>query len=245
MVQENINTLQYEINQSAEGVATLTLHGRLDATTTGEAWRAIQASLEAKGVNAIAINASGVNYCDCAGIGLLFELQRRQHAAGGSVEIVGLAEEFEQLLKQFAPEEFIKSETLPPAPMHLFGEVGKGALKLWEDFFLLVAYAGELSAALFHVVIHPTRVRWKEALLTAERAGANALPIVLLIGFLMGLIMAFQSAVLLREFGVEIFVANLVGKSMVRELGPLMTAILLAGRTGSAFCGGTGRDENQ
>ena len=63
----------------------------------------------------------------------------------------------------------------------------------------------------------------------------DALPIVALIAFLMGVILAFQSAIPLRQFGGEIFVADLVGLSMLRELGPLMTAILLAGRTGAAF----------
>jgi phospholipid/cholesterol/gamma-HCH transport system permease protein len=69
----------------------------------------------------------------------------------------------------------------------------------------------------------------------AELAGVNALPIVALIGFLLGLIMAFQSAIPMRQFGADIFVANLIGLSMLRELGPLVTAILLAGRSGSAF----------
>jgi len=65
--------------------------------------------------------------------------------------------------------------------------------------------------------------------------GADGLPIVALISFLLGLILAFQSAVPMRRFGAEIFVADLIGLAMVRELGPLMTAILLAGRTGAAF----------
>jgi phospholipid/cholesterol/gamma-HCH transport system permease protein len=81
----------------------------------------------------------------------------------------------------------------------------------------------------------------------AEAAGVDALPIVALISFLMGLIMAFQAAVPLRQFGAEIFVANLIGLSMLRELGPLMTAIILAGRSGSAFAAELGtmkvRDE--
>jgi ABC-type transporter Mla maintaining outer membrane lipid asymmetry permease subunit MlaE len=69
----------------------------------------------------------------------------------------------------------------------------------------------------------------------AETAGVNALPVIILVGFLMGLIMVFQAAIPMRQFGAEIYVANLVGLSMVRELGPLMTAIVLAGRSGSAF----------
>ncbi|HAQ98732.1 MAG TPA: ABC transporter permease, partial [Verrucomicrobiales bacterium] len=82
---------------------------------------------------------------------------------------------------------------------------------------------------------HPSTIRWKDMLLTIERAGVNALPIVCLVCFLMGLIMAFQSAIPLKQFAAELFIADLVSVAMLRELGPLMTAILLAGRSGSAF----------
>jgi phospholipid/cholesterol/gamma-HCH transport system permease protein len=94
---------------------------------------------------------------------------------------------------------------------------------------------GQITRALIHAFFHPVSVRWKDALLTAERSGVNALPIVTLISFIVGLVMAFQSAMPMKMFGAEIYVANLIGIAMVRELGPLMTAIILAGRSGSAF----------
>ncbi|MGB2930729.1 MAG: ABC transporter permease [Desulfobacterales bacterium] len=94
---------------------------------------------------------------------------------------------------------------------------------------------GEAGAALVQALLNPKQVRWKDAFLVAETAGVNALPVIGLVGFLMGLIMAFQAAIPMRQFGAEIYVANLVGLSMVRELGPLMTAVVLAGRSGSSF----------
>ena len=78
-------------------------------------------------------------------------------------------------------------------------------------------------------------MRWKDVWRICEQVGADALPIVALISFLLGMILAFQSAVPMKRFGAEIFVADLIGLSMLRELGPLMTAILLAGRSGAAF----------
>ena len=78
-------------------------------------------------------------------------------------------------------------------------------------------------------------MRWRETWLYMERTGLEALPIVALISFLMGLITAFQAAVQLTQFGADIYIANLVGLSIVRELGPLMTAIIAAGRSGAAF----------
>jgi phospholipid/cholesterol/gamma-HCH transport system permease protein len=94
---------------------------------------------------------------------------------------------------------------------------------------------GELIVALIYAAGNPRRVRWKDAFLIAETAGVNALPIIALICFLIGLIMAFQSAIPMREFGAEIYVSDLIALSMLRELGPLMTAIIMAGRTSSAF----------
>ncbi|MBA5867706.1 MAG: MlaE family lipid ABC transporter permease subunit [Nitrospira sp. CR1.3] len=124
----------------------------------------------------------------------------------------------------------------PPAPAaSLVEQIGRAALMLRNDIVTLIAFVGELCMALGRALRHPGLVRWKDALVTAELAGANALPIVALLGFLLGLIMAFQSAIPMRQFGADIYVANLIGLSMLRELGPLLTAIILAGRSGSAF----------
>lgn len=79
------------------------------------------------------------------------------------------------------------------------------------------------------------RYNFRDAALTAERAGMDAVPIVLLINFLVGFVMAYQSARQLERFGANILVADLVGIAVVRELGPLMTAIIVCGRTGAAF----------
>src|SRR5262249_34048827 len=84
-------------------------------------------------------------------------------------------------------------------------------------------------------VLHPRSVRWKDAALAAETAGVNSLPIIMIVSFLIGVIMAFESATSLKYFGAEIYVANLVALAVLKELGPLMTAVLLAGRSGSGF----------
>jgi hypothetical protein len=92
---------------------------------------------------------------------------------------------------------------------------------------------------------HPRTVRWRDVFRICEQVGADALPIVALISFLLGMILAFQSAVPMKRFGAEIFVADLIGLSMLRELGPLMTAILLAGALGRRVRGGDRHDARQ
>jgi phospholipid/cholesterol/gamma-HCH transport system permease protein len=145
-----------------------------------------------------------------------------------------LRPEFASLLDDSVPE----SPAEPASKRShrgLVEEIGEGVVEIWRDIQILVSFVGELSVALLRAAIHPRSIRWRDALAVAEVVGVNALPIVALISFLMGLIMAFQAAVPLRQFGAELFIANLVGLSILRELGPLMTAIVVAGRSGSAF----------
>ena len=99
----------------------------------------------------------------------------------------------------------------------------------------LLAFVGESALALATCVAHPRRLRWRPILYNIRSAGFDALPIVGLLSFLLGIVVAYQAADQLRRFGANIFVADLVGLSMLREFAPLMTAIIIAGRSGSAY----------
>ena len=220
---------------SGEGTLTLTLSGRLDSRTTGPVWREAARVLGQTPPPRVIVDASQVEYCDGSGIGFLLDLRRRQQGPGRALEIRGLAAEFQNLLDLYDPREFEKTEREERKSINIAEDAGRAAVKIWQDFRTLIAFVGELLVATLSAVFHPRKVRWKDAFYVVEQAGVNALPIIGLMGFLIGLIIAFQSAIPLRQFGAEIFVANLVGLSMVRELGPLITAIILAGRTGSAF----------
>jgi phospholipid/cholesterol/gamma-HCH transport system permease protein len=216
-------------------VLVLTIKGRLDSMTTGHAWRMAMKALKQASPKRVLVDATAVDYCDGAGIGLLVALRGQQKRRGGDFEVRGLQTEFQDLLSLFDPAVVDGFESVLPRPPGLVEEIGRQTLGVLEDIYTIIVFVGELGAALVGVARHPRRVRWKDILLVAERAGVNALPIVTLISFLVGLIMAFQAAIPMRQFGAEIFVADLIAISMVRELGPLITAILLAGRSGSSF----------
>jgi phospholipid/cholesterol/gamma-HCH transport system permease protein len=96
-------------------------------------------------------------------------------------------------------------------------------------------FVGECTLSSVRLAKNPMRFRWRDCVAEMQQCGAMALPIVGLIGMLVGLTLAYTAAVLLREFGADIYVANFVGLVMVREMGPMMTGIILAGRTGAAF----------
>ena len=218
-----------------EGRVVLSLAGRLDAYSIAAVWAEARQALVRNATQPITVDAREVDYCDGAGIALLLDLLRQPRSAGATVTVQNLAEPYRHLLDPFDSAAFAVSTCQEMPRPSAVERVGRMAADLGRDLWEQVAFVGEGTAAIAAALRHPRRIRWKDALAVAQEAGANALPIVALIAFLMGVILAFQSAVAMRQFGAEIFVANLVGLSLLRELGPLMTAILLAGRSAAAF----------
>jgi phospholipid/cholesterol/gamma-HCH transport system permease protein len=113
--------------------------------------------------------------------------------------------------------------------------VGRCVCGWCRSFWDSAAFLGETAVWTIGMLWHPGRFRFRDSALAFERAGFDGLPITTLIGFLLGLILAFESAASLQMFGVEVYVADLIAIGLFRELGPLVTAIILAGRSGSAF----------
>ena len=224
------------VSDAATGARELRLAGRLDAYSIAGVWHDALAALAAAPGRAIVIDASGVDYCDGAGIAMLIDVLRQPRTANAPVSLSGLRPEFQALLDQFDPVA-MQAPVEPPhvTRINVIAEIGRAAAITGRDIRAQVAFIGETTTALWSAAKHPARVRWKDVWYTCEQVGVNALPIVALISFLLGIILAFQAAVPMRQFGAELFVADLVGLSILRELGPLMTAILLAGRSGAAF----------
>lgn len=119
--------------------------------------------------------------------------------------------------------------------MGFFASVGKQAVERHRAFVDTLAFLGETTVCALGLVLHPRRFRMGDCALAFQRASFDGLMISVGIGFLLGLILAFQSAAALKMFGVEVYVADMLAIGLFRELGPLVTAIILAGRSGSAF----------
>ncbi len=122
----------------------------------------------------------------------------------------------------------------PPARIGILDQIGRETLTLVNESNVLDFFGDSLVAGA-QAVRSPRRVNWADVPRLMERAGADGIPIVLMINFLVGLVTGFQAALQLKQFGANIFVADLVGLSVTRELAPLMTAIIIAGRSGAAF----------
>jgi phospholipid/cholesterol/gamma-HCH transport system permease protein len=224
-----------QILDNSAGTLSLALAGRLDASTTTLLWHRLIQLTEAAAPQLLRIEAANITYCDGAGIGLLMELARRQLKRQGQFSLNGLNDDINRLWSLYRPENFLEIQSSRAHPCCLPEEAGRLAIQVGHGLLDMIRFGGELTLALLHAARHPRSIRWPEVWLVMEKAGVNALFIVGLISFLIGLIMAFQATIPMRQFGVEIYVANLTALSMLRELGPLMTALLLAGRTSSAF----------
>jgi phospholipid/cholesterol/gamma-HCH transport system permease protein len=203
------------------------LSGVLDAESVSDSWNEATAIHDSP----LKVDASKVETCDGAGLALLHLLTSRKGA-----ELIGLKPEIQRLL---APFQDGKSEASPspkyPRRMGPIENLGKLASEFFEDLAEIVAFLGKTVATFLECCRKPSLIRWTDLWVVAERAGVNALLIVGLISFLTGMILAFQAATALSQFGVEIFVVNLVSLAMLREMGVIMTGVVLAGRSGSAF----------
>ena len=180
----------------------------------------------------ITIDASAVSAMDTSGAWLLHRTLRSLKQRGHSVRLNGLRPEFAALLQLIAAREVaVPSEE----SRGLLERIGRQAWLSLGNAFGMLSFLGENAVALVRALAHPGRIRWRAIAYNLQTTGYEALPITGLLSFLMGIVIAYQGAEQLRQFGANIYVADLVGLSMVRELSPMLTAIIVAGRSGSAY----------
>ncbi|MHB0927015.1 MAG: MlaE family ABC transporter permease, partial [Gallionellaceae bacterium] len=151
-----------------------------------------------------------------------------------TVRFTGLRPEFGALLRLIAART-AQPAIAPPAAPGVLARFGSNA---WEGLLGalgLLSFLGASATALMRALVQPRRIRWRSILYNLQTAGVAALPITGLLSFLLGIVIAYQGAEQLRRVGANIYIADLVGLSMVRELSPLITAIIVAGRSGSAY----------
>ena len=211
-----------EGERDASGRMRLTLRGRLDAQTTGAIWREAMTLTRDAHAGQVVVDASGVDYCDGAGASVLLALEHQQEAGGGELEIRGLREKFQRILSMIQLSRELRVREAPTR-LSWVGQLGRATLGFAEELRELTVFTGHTTLCLAQAIRHPRSVRGKDLVRLAERAGVGAVPIIALVGFLLGLILSFQSAVVLQQFGAEVLVADGLAIGMFRELGPLMT----------------------
>ena len=186
---------------------------------------------------AASIDLQAVERLDTAGAWLLHELSRELAERGWQVEWSGAGDAQTALLAEIRR---IAAGPLPPAPdahplLRVIANLGRSTLAALEEARRLLSFYGQTLVALSRLALRPSRLRLTSLTHHLEQTCVNALPIVGLISFLIGIVMAYQGADQLRRFGAEIFTVDLLAISALREIGILLTAVVVAGRSGSAF----------
>lgn len=212
----------------------MALAGELKFSDAGSLWDRLRPHLQAARGERLEIDMSHVEAADGGSIALLVHLRDELSMRGATVEFAGANSRVATLIHLYKGDAR-PSRRKKRRPESMLAHVGRATLGFVDEVKLILSFLGTSVLALFGLLKEPKTGNWKEIWPTVERTGADALPIVFLINFLVGFVMAFQGANQLKQFGANIYVADLVGLSITRELGPLMTAIIVCGRTGAAY----------
>ncbi|HEY4210056.1 MAG TPA: ABC transporter permease [Steroidobacteraceae bacterium] len=222
--------------------------GGLDLALSGE-WRALVlpqidaelAQVDLTGVHSVSVATDRLRVLDLSGAWRLRQFLRRAQAAGATVSFQGSAPDQLRLIdatlteSPAAPAVAEPPHTAGEAAILPFARLGRGVVRFSRRLLLGVAFFGRVSVTAARALISPRRFRPISVARHVYDTGITAVPIVSLIAFLIAVIIAYMSAQQLRSFGAEIFVVDLVTIGVLRELGVLLTAIIVAGRSGSAF----------
>ncbi len=197
---------------------------------------------EAETAQDVVIDLSAVNSVDTAGAWFLIDLQTNIENRGGRCEIIGASIEQMELLEVVRGSMPVREEASKRRHglLDALEDLGKATWTGLQSLVEILGFLGVVVACLGGLVIHPRRLRLTSLVHHMQEIGLNAIPIVSLMAFLIGVVMAFQGAVQLRQFGAEVFVVDLIAISVLRELGILLTAIIVAGRSGAAFTAAIG-----
>jgi phospholipid/cholesterol/gamma-HCH transport system permease protein len=193
--------------------------------------------IDARENTAITIDLSDLESLDTTGALLIKRLCEQIQQQGKSPNLEGLSEEYAALKERVvlaSDTEPLPEETYNPL-LAMVERTGRAAYAVWQEATDLLYFLGVTAVTIARVLVRPGRLRFISVLSHIERVGFNSMPIVGLLSFLIGIVVAYQGADQLRRFGAEIFTVDLLGVSILREMGILLAAIVIAGRSGSAF----------
>jgi phospholipid/cholesterol/gamma-HCH transport system permease protein len=196
----------------------------------------LEKSLEViKPVEGVVVSGSGIEELDSAGAWILQRFLKRMSGQGIAIPVQDLNPTFTRLLTEVGQQASDAKPASAKPPQSMVAAFGQVVVAGFDQAYALLSFVGECAVAFAGSVRHPSRIRWRPILFNIRSAGFDALPIVGLLSFLLGIVVAYQGADQLKQYGANIFVADLIGLSMLREFAPLITAIIIAGRSGSAY----------
>lgn len=178
-------------------------------------------------------DVSEITELDSAGVALWKITNDTFNAAGIQSTLIGASHNHINLYSLLYPTQ--EEKLSPPKPPTWLYTLGRNTYEHIRGTKELLTFLGEAFVWLFHTLLHPSQIRYRSIVSHIFTTGAQALPIIAISAFLIGVVIAYQSIVQLQKFGADIFIVDTIGISLTRELAPLITAIVVAGRSGSAF----------
>jgi phospholipid/cholesterol/gamma-HCH transport system permease protein len=221
--------------ETQNGKTTVKFAGPWDVPTVMEHERAlVRLAIETEDAQQVSLDLTEVTRLDT--VGAIAVTALRDRSARGHAEIVGARPAEAALLGKVSE---VDAQPIPSIPkttiVDKIADLGRWTYRKAHEAKALIGYFGELSVVLFRLALHPRRIRWASIVSHMQQVGIDAMPIVGLLSFLIGVVLTFISGDQLQKFGAGIFIVNLIGLGVLRELGILITAIIVAGRSGSAF----------
>ncbi|MFO0784248.1 MAG: MlaE family lipid ABC transporter permease subunit [Phycisphaerales bacterium] len=212
--------------------AIIKLEGRVDGAWLQQQSGAVLQQALLQPPRQLVIDLAAVTAMDSTAAGVIGVLQRRIQAQGGACTLEGANDAVGSLLRTIAAAKAAPAE--PPRDGYL-AALGRSAAERWESAQTNLYYFGRCLVAVPWGFMHLRQVRWVDWVRSAANSGMDAMGVNLLLGFIIGWIIAYEVLPPMQQYGAGSMVPNVMGVAIVRELGPLITAILIAGRSGSAF----------
>jgi len=233
---DQIKSEYYNLSEDENGFYTVRFHGKLDAGSSPEIIAQLIREVNSLSFTSLTADVDDVSYFDDFGLLVLIELKKAVKNRNGKFRITDKNETAKNILSLTETDLYKPAETVKrKRPRRIIEQFGENVMKNASNFKILISFIGSALLSFYQVCRNPKLLRINDTILYMEKTGVNAVPIVALISFLLGLVIAFMSSLQLEQFGANIYVASLVSIAMVSELGPIMTAIVVAGRSGSAF----------
>ena len=226
----------YRFSHDKSGKLTIYLHDRLYRDNASSLIEEFNVLIRKHQPRILVADLLHLHFLDDFGVAVLVGLKKAMGDRRGNFSFTHINEKINNVLSihrfdLLGQQTYLEQRSAPD----IFTRMGDAAIKFGEDQVSMLTFLGDTFHSLFRCFGNSRMLRLNDIMENMRRVGLNALPIVVLISFLLGLIMAFMSSVQLQQFGANIYVASLVSLSMTRELGPIMTAIIVAGRSSSAF----------
>ncbi len=226
----------YHLVAGPDGAIGLQFIGRVDHHCAAALIKSLKDEVHARQPKKVTADLNRITYFDDFGVMVLAELRSYLGECNIPFHLIQPPPKAGEVLALFNFNDPDSCRLVEPKKKHnLMIRFGDAFIHQLFNIRYLVSFLGSVVLCLYHVARHPRSLRYNDTLDLMQKTGVDAVPIVGLISFLLGLIMAFVSSIQLKQFGASIYVASLVALSMVSELGPIMTAIVVAGRSGSAF----------